>query len=122
MHELSLAQAIVRIVREHISSRDTEHVAQINVRVGKSAGVVAESLRFAFQAVAADGPLERAELVIDEVPFRVHCFHCTTDSENTDGLGICARCGGTDVEILSGIELEVSSIEMGDEAYEYHHG
>jgi Zn finger protein HypA/HybF involved in hydrogenase expression len=34
------------------------------------------------------------------------------DSENADGVRICACCGKTDVEILSGTELEVSTIEM----------
>ena len=121
MHELSLARAIVSIVQEHISDADSGYVARVNVRLGKSAGAVAGSLQLAFKALTAQGPLGRAALIIDEVPFCVHCLVCGMDSENADGLRICARCGKTDVEILSGIELEVSSIEMEEGVYEYHH-
>ena len=120
MHEVSLARAIIGIVQEHINGTDPGQVTRIKVRAGKSAGVVAQSLQFAFQVLTAEGPLRRARLVIDEVPFRIHCFTCELDSENPEGLGICSRCGTTDVDILSGTELEVSSIET-EETYEYHH-
>jgi hydrogenase nickel incorporation protein HypA/HybF len=112
VHELSLARAIVSIVREHTNCSDPDYVARVNIRLGKSAGAVAGSLQLAFQALTAQGPLRRAALIIEEIPFCVHCFVCGMDSENADGVRICACCGKTDVEILSGTELEVSTIEM----------
>jgi hydrogenase nickel incorporation protein HypA/HybF len=120
VHELSLARAIVGIVREQMSKEDVKNVSRVNVRIGSASGVVPESLRFAFQALTADDPLCTAGLVIDVVPFRVHCLACGADSENQDGLGVCGGCGGADVEIRSGTELEVSSIEIRDAAHEYH--
>ena len=112
MHEVSLARAIIGIVREHLDGSDPEDVRRVTVRIGRSAGVVPESLRFAFQALTAEDPLRHAALAIDEIPYRIHCLTCGTDSENSDGIGICAGCGGSDVEILSGTELEVTSMEV----------
>lgn len=115
MHELSVAREIVTIVREHTRRLNPGHVTKVNVRLGMSAGVVAGSLQLAFQALTADDTLRQAVLAIDEVPFRVRCHACATESENPDGLRICGACGKTNVEILSGTELEVSTIEMEED-------
>ena len=121
MHEVSLARDILGIVREHLNDLDPGTSARVNVRIGMSAGVVVDSLLFAFQLLTAEESLQNVTLVVQEIPFRLHCHLCGRDMENSFGVSICTQCGGTDVEILSGIELEVLSIEISEPEYEHHH-
>ena len=65
MHELALTQSLVDLVAERTAGR---RVVAVHLRVGDRSGVVAESLEFCFDVVAADGPLDGARLVVDRVP------------------------------------------------------
>jgi hydrogenase nickel incorporation protein HypA/HybF len=58
MHELSIAQGILDIVREHVPEGQSAGVRTIEVRVGRMSGVVPESLEFCFEALVLDSPFQ----------------------------------------------------------------
>jgi hydrogenase nickel incorporation protein HypA/HybF len=114
MHELSIAHSIVGIVQDNVPAQEQEKVTRVRVRVGRSSGVVPDSLVFAFEALVSGTPLSGALLVIEEIPFSLHCRTCNQDSINTAGFALCMNCGSSETEIISGTELSVADIEIAD--------
>ena len=116
MHELSIAENIVNIVQENL--RGTGLIRSVKIKVGELATVIPDSLEFCFSAVTNGTILENAKLDIEIVPIVAHCENCGTNSE-IQGLSFrCKKCGGADVEIVSGNELQVVEIELDDNVRE----
>lgn len=112
MHELSLADAVVAIARDHARGR---RVRAVEVKVGRLRQVVPDALEFAFELVAAGTEVEGAELRVEHVPVRVRCARCAAENEAPEFPLACAACGGLDVEVVAGDELLVESLEIEEE-------
>src|SRR5919201_4470884 len=109
MHELSLADAVVAIARDHARGR---RVSAVDVKVGRLRQVVPDALAFAFELVAAGTEVEGSELRVERVPVRVRCARCAAESDAPDFPLACAECGSLDVEVVAGDELLVESLEL----------
>jgi hydrogenase nickel incorporation protein HypA/HybF len=114
MHELSLADAIVDICREHARGR---RVVTVEVRVGRLRQVVPDALTFAFGLVAQGTPVEGALLTIEDVPVRVSCEQCAAETRADRFPLACGRCAGLDVQVVAGEEFHVQSLEIEDAPY-----
>jgi hydrogenase nickel incorporation protein HypA/HybF len=114
MHELSIAQGILDIIRENIPQGDGAKVKVVRLRIGAMAGVVPDSLDFCFSAITQGTPMERAALEIEHIPLTAHCLGCGKDSEIEPTLFACPLCGGLDLTVLTGRELQVREIEIDD--------
>jgi hydrogenase nickel incorporation protein HypA/HybF len=122
VHEMSIAQGIIGIVDEELARRRVRSavwprpvVRLIDLRIGRLRGVVQGNLEFCFSVASRGTALEGAELEIEEVPVRVSCARCGRVSVLEEPLFLCGRCGGADLEIVSGMELEIDSIELDHE-------
>ncbi len=109
MHELSIADAVVRIACAHADGRRIETV---EIKIGHLRQVVPDSLAFAFTLVAEGTLAEGAELVMEEVPAAGICRVCGEESELPGFPLACARCGSLDVELVRGEELLVDALTM----------
>ena len=109
MHELAIAESVVSSVLERTDGRD---VSVVRLCVGQLAGVVPDALTFCFELAAAGTLLEGAALEIEEKRGRAHCRTCGEDFSLADPFLLC-DCGSADVELLSGRELLVKSVEVG---------
>jgi hydrogenase nickel incorporation protein HypA/HybF len=112
MHELSIADAVVTIAREHARGR---RVTSVEVKIGRLRQVVPDALEFAFELVAAGTNVEGAALEVEHVPARVRCTSCNEVTEVNEFPFACALCGSLDVEVIAGDELLVESLELADE-------
>ncbi|HET6547434.1 MAG TPA: hydrogenase maturation nickel metallochaperone HypA [Solirubrobacter sp.] len=112
MHELSIAGAIVEIAAAHAAGR---RVHSVHVRVGHLRQVVPSALEFAFELVADGTAVDGARLELEPVPAAGACRACGAESEQ-DGFPLaCKRCGGLDIDVIRGEELQVDSLEVDDE-------
>lgn len=68
MHELSLADGILRLVEEAATRERFQRVAHLHLEVGMRAGVEVSALRFALETIATGTCLEGARINIDEPP------------------------------------------------------
>ena len=109
MHELSIAEAVVRIASRHAAGR---RVHRVELRVGHLRQVVPSALEFAFGLVAEGTPVEGATLAIEDVPAEGVCRSCGTRTVMTEFPLACSRCGGLDLEVVAGEELDVDSLEL----------
>lgn len=115
MHEMGIAMQVVEIATAAIpEGMEGSRVERVNLRVGKLSAVVPDSLRFCFDILIRDTPLANASLNIQEVPVSAQCGDCghAWTAERPEFL--CPRCGGGAVQLLSGQELEVVSIDIAE--------
>jgi len=111
VHELSIAESVVRIAERHANGRP---VAKVEVKVGHLRQVVPSALAFAFELVAQGTCVAGAELAMEEIPAAGRCRRCGAESE-LDGFPLqCPVCEGLDLELLRGEELLVDALELDD--------
>jgi hydrogenase nickel incorporation protein HypA/HybF len=109
VHELSLSGAIVNTVVKHADGR---RVSVVSLRVGRLRQVVPDTLEFYFGFTANGTVCEGARLEQELVPARLKCRDCRSEWEIEFPDFRCDACGGPDVEVLTGNEFEVESIEV----------
>lgn len=81
MHELSLASTIYRLCRSRVGSTPANRIESVKLAVGELAAVEPDLLRYAWEAVTADGPDAGALL---EIEWREAVQRC-------DGCGACPK-------------------------------
>lgn len=108
MHELSITQSLIDAVVDRIGERK---VLAVNVRVGPLSGVLPDAMRFCFDVASAGTPLDGAQLMIEEPHGLARCRNCHDEFELADLILLCP-CGSADVEVLSGRELMLMSVEV----------
>ncbi len=113
MHELSLSGAIVNTAVKHARGRK---VTSVNLRVGRLRQVVPDTLEFYFEFVARDTVCEGAQLEQEVVDARLRCIPCDREWTIEIPAFRCPTCGASDVEIASGNEFEIESIEVEEAA------
>ena len=116
MHEMGIALQIIEIATESIPADAGEvRVERINLKIGKLAAVVPDSLKFCFNVAVKETPLEGAKLVIHELPVTARCKDCDLQWTLTSPAFTCENCSSGSLEILSGRELDIESIEISEE-------
>ena len=113
MHELAIADSVVRIACAHAAGR---RVSRVELKVGHLRQVVPSALEFSFALVAEGTELEGAELAMEVVPAGGRCRTCGSDGPLPEFPLQCQACGGFDVEVLRGEELLVDALEIEEEA------
>jgi hydrogenase nickel incorporation protein HypA/HybF len=116
MHEMGIALQIIDIATASIPP-DTRsaRVERVNLKIGKLSAVVPDSLRFCFDIASKDTPLAGAELAIEETPVVARCKDCDARWSIAEPVFACRACNSGALEILSGRELDIVSIEIAEE-------
>lgn len=130
MHELSIAKRIVDIIEEEAVKRGIAKVKCAHLRIGKMAAFQREQLEFCLPSYKKNERLSGMHFEIEEVAVEVKCQSCGMqyldnrfeDDEFAHETAhapmfymppACPACAGKDVIIVSGKEMELSSIESG---------
>ncbi len=108
MHELSICTSLVKIVDEHAGGRPIDKVV---LDIGHLRQVIPETLRYSWEIVVADTDLAGSELVINHIPAVISCRVCSTETTITVPVFRC-ECGSTEVDVSSGQELLVRTLEF----------
>ncbi len=114
MHELAIADSIVKTVLMEMEQRSLQHIQAVGVRVGVLTDVVPEALEFSFQAITNGTALSSARLNIEHVPLRGKCRDCGKEVEIEQFLFVCPQCESRNLEIIQGDELHIDYIETSD--------
>lgn len=109
MHELSIADSVVRIAERHAAGR---RVTKVELKVGYLRQVVPSALSFAFELTAQGTSVEGAELEMEEVPAGGRCGACGEETPLPEMPLLCRKCGSFDVKVTQGEELLVDSLEL----------
>lgn len=114
MHELSLAQDIIETVKQNVTVTELSKVREIIVEVGAFSGVVADSLKFSFEAITSGTELNDAVMKIVDIPFCLKCNDCGNETSTEIPMLLCSICGSSNTQILSGDELRVKELKIAE--------
>ncbi len=112
MHEASLAQEVLRAMLADAGARNASRVLSVSLEIGAAAGVVNEALEFALVAMASGSIAEGLTVNIETIPLMVRCHVCAAESPTEPWFYQCADCGHRDVEVVSGREMRVISMDI----------
>ncbi|WP_250213937.1 hydrogenase maturation nickel metallochaperone HypA/HybF [Acrocarpospora catenulata] len=118
MHEMGMCDAIVQAVLNRAEGR---RVRSARVRVGGHLGgheVDPALIDQGFRVAAAGTPAQDAEIEVEVVAdeLSIRCRDCGNRGGAADAtmLVACPRCGGVDIEVTGGGEVEVESITFDE--------
>lgn len=112
MHEMSIAQSVIDIVKEEMADNQATVLRSVHLRIGEMAAVVPESLSFCFEVITKDTELDGAKLIMDIVPLKGFCRSCKKEFEIEDYAFSCPVCDGPEIDTLTGQELSIVEIEV----------
>jgi hydrogenase nickel incorporation protein HypA/HybF len=108
VHELAITESVVDAIVDKVGDGP---VAVVHLEIGRLSGVVVDSIRFCFEIVAQGTGLQGARLDIDEPPGRAYCLDCGDEVALDEPIRLCP-CGSANLEILSGQQLRIISVEV----------
>lgn len=111
MHELKIANELVFIVKEEAEKAGLKEVSKVSIRMGRLVSIVKETFESAFSECARNSPAENATIEIEIVPVTLVCRNCGKVRVPEDFSFWCMECGSSEIDIVSGNELYVNSIE-----------
>jgi hydrogenase nickel incorporation protein HypA/HybF len=115
MHEVSLADGILKIVE---AAQQQEHFARVTVlrlEAGALAGVEVHALRFALEVMAQDTCLQGARIDIDTPPGHGWCLQCCATVAMLARGDPCAYCGDYQLQPTGGTDLRVVDMMVDDD-------
>jgi hydrogenase nickel incorporation protein HypA/HybF len=113
MHEVGVARSLIEAVEQRLREGGVQgRVRAVRLRLGRMSTVVPDSLRFAFEVLVKDSAIPEAKLEIEEVPVRARCRACGEGFEIGEPCFLCGKCGSPDLEVLSGTELLIDSLDV----------
>lgn len=110
VHEMAITQSLLDSVCAHAEGRA---VHRVTVAVGALCAVVPEAMQFCFELAAEGTVAEGAELEIELVPGTACCRACGAEFGLRVPILLC-QCGSADIDVLSGRELRIRSMEVSD--------
>jgi len=112
MHELSLADGILRVLEQARERDPFERVIHLRLEAGALGGVEISALRFALEAIAPGTCLEQATVEIDEPAATAWCKPCSQSVAIRSRLDPCPICGDYQLQVTSGTELRVMELQV----------
>lgn len=94
MHEVTIAQAIVDIVRDHAARDGFTRVKTIRLAIGALSHVDPRALEFGFEVVARGTVADGARLAIDRPGGEAFCTDCEKTVPLAELGAACPTCGG----------------------------
>ncbi len=115
MHEMSIAQNLLEIIRQEMAKNGMTKLHTVKMKYGRMASVVPEAMETAFMAVTIKTDLDGAVLELEEIPVTLQCSECGHEFSPTDRdllLYPCPQCGQDfGHTVKTGRELYIEYIE-----------
>jgi hydrogenase nickel incorporation protein HypA/HybF len=112
MHELSIAQEIVEIIKQSVPNDQWHLIISVKLELGIFSNILADSLLFCYEASVNNTEIEKAKLIIEEIPLTIHCQSCFSDTVSEDFLFYCPKCLNPNISFLTGQEMKLTEIEL----------
>ena len=110
MHEVALAEGMLRIVADAAARNAAARVHTVWVELGALAHVEPQALRFCFDAVARGTVAEGAALEIATTPGVAWCMPCAAQVALARLGDACPTCGSHQLQVIAGEEMRVKEI------------
>jgi hydrogenase nickel incorporation protein HypA/HybF len=111
VHEFGVTKSLVELCNKEAEKNRINKVYRIYLRIGRFTGFSPDSIKFYFAHMKANTRCDTAELVFEEIPIRIKCKNCNKESKIDEPVLLCPDCGSNEIDLLSGREFFVASIE-----------
>ena len=115
MHELTVTENILEIASRHGKQAGAARVTDIHIVIGRLSSIVDDSVQFYWDIISGDSICKGAKLHFERLPARLTCQQCGETYELAAQLTPCPKCSSLDVQVTSGEEFWVDSIEIEKE-------
>ncbi len=112
MHELSIAQNILSILRQEIPSTNLSKIKSVKLKLGILSNIYPPALEEGWQVVSQNSGLPDCRLDIEQIPMTINCLDCGHDFSTNEFAFTCFACGSTNIEVKKGEEITLSEIEL----------
>ena len=112
MHEFGITQSILSIGLEKANEAEASRITKINLIIGELSGVVDECVQFHFDFLSKDTIAAEASLSFERTPTKLRCRNCATIFLPNGLVWVCPNCEEQKIEVISGRECHVHSIEV----------
>ena len=113
MHEMSVAEEIVRQVTIIACENNAQSVSSVEVVAGALRLIEPDAMQAAFKAATEGTAAEGATLVLREVLARARCRSCDLEFDIDSPTDFtCSKCGQADTEVTAGNDIVLQSVEI----------
>jgi hydrogenase nickel incorporation protein HypA/HybF len=112
MHEQSIVEALLDVVMEKAKEANANKILRIYVVAGELSGVLQDAVDFYFGFLSRGTIADGASIFFSVPPTQVRCRNCSTVFSPQNLNLTCPNCRERKIEILSGRELYIDSVEV----------
>jgi hydrogenase nickel incorporation protein HypA/HybF len=112
MHEQSIVESLLALALENAEKAKANKILRIYLVVGELSGVVEDSVEFYFSFLSRETIAAEAKLFFMHIPAQLRCRDCSTIFTPEKNNFNCPKCNEQHVEIVSGRELYIDSLEV----------
>ena len=112
MHEYSITQSLLSLAVEKANEAGASKITRINLVLGEMSGIAADCVQFYFDFLSKETIAAGACLTFEKKPTSLRCRHCEAVFPPRDHDWTCPDCHETGIEIVSGRECYMESIEV----------
>ncbi len=112
MHEMSLTESVVEILREEGRKQGFARVKTVWLEIGVLGGVEPQAMEFCFDVATRGTIAEGARLEIIRTPGQGWCLDCGKTVPLEERFGACPECGLYHVQMTGGDEMRVKELEV----------
>ena len=112
MHEMSLCQSVLRILKEQAGLQNFTRVRKVTLEIGRMSCAVPESMELCFEAVTRGTFAEGAQLAFVRTPGEAWCERCAKLVPVTDRYDPCPECGAFGLDLKAGDGLRIKEVEV----------
>lgn len=111
MHEYSVTKSLVDLCVREAHDNSFKKIFRIHLTIGRFTGFSADSINFYFDYLKQGTSCQDAEIVFKEIPIQIRCRSCNSESTIAEPVLVCPLCNAIDIDLLTGREFFVESIE-----------
>jgi hydrogenase nickel incorporation protein HypA/HybF len=110
MHELAITEDVFKKALTYSKDKNMEKVKSIKIRIGETLLHDLEEVKQIFSMLSSGSILEGAKLELELMPLKAKCVSCGSDFAEKTLRMDCPQCGGTNISITSGKEIEIVEV------------
>ena len=112
MHELSITESILQTSLREAEKQHAVKIRRIHLLLGTFSGIVPECIQMYLDLLSEGTIAEGAKVEATVLPLKVRCRDCGLEGEITRSHIACPSCGSLRLQILSGSEFMIDSLEV----------
>ena len=112
MHELGIAQEMLKIALDYAAKNNAQRITQLNIEISAAADESEDSLRFHIENLTRGTAAAGARVEITRMPAQIKCLDCGNEFAMDAAETECPRCSSPRLMPVIRDEFRLASIEV----------